>query len=88
MPRSLVLAIASILFATQGLVATQSSAAEPDLWPGLKEEIFGDRVIAENDGVIALFAPETAEDAALVLPAASVTFTVRLWPPSAKAAVV
>lgn len=66
MPRSLVLAIASILFATQGLVATQSSAAEPDLWPGLKEEIFGDRVIAENDGVIALFAPETAEDAALV----------------------
>jgi sulfur-oxidizing protein SoxY len=60
MPRRILLAIASIFFATQGL------AAEPDLWPRLKQEVFGDREIAENDAVLTLFAPETAEDAALV----------------------
>lgn len=60
MPRRILLAMASILF------AAQSWAADPDLWPELRQEIFGDREIAENDGVIALFAPENAEDAALV----------------------
>ncbi|WP_439542503.1 quinoprotein dehydrogenase-associated SoxYZ-like carrier [Hyphomicrobium sp.] len=47
-------------------LSSQCWAADPDLWPGLKQELFGERAIAENDGVVALFAPENAEDAALV----------------------
>jgi sulfur-oxidizing protein SoxY len=42
------------------------AAAEDDLWPGLRAEVFGSREIAENDGAVTLFAPERAEDAALV----------------------
>ncbi|MCC7252833.1 quinoprotein dehydrogenase-associated SoxYZ-like carrier [Hyphomicrobium sp.] len=41
-------------------------AADEDLWPGLKEEVFGERAIAEDDGAVTLYAPERAEDAALV----------------------
>jgi sulfur-oxidizing protein SoxY len=41
-------------------------AADPDLWPALKEEVFGAREIIENDGAVTLYAPENAEDAALV----------------------
>lgn len=40
--------------------------ADEDLWPGLRQEVFGAREIAENDGLVMLFAPERAEDAALV----------------------
>jgi len=43
-----------------------ASAADDDLWPGLREEVFGAREIAENDGTVTLYAPERAEDAALV----------------------
>lgn len=60
MTRRFLLAIASLFLSSQGW------AADPDLWPGLKQEIFGERAIAENDGVVTLFAPENAEDAALV----------------------
>jgi sulfur-oxidizing protein SoxY len=41
-------------------------AAEEDLWPGLRAEVFGAREIADGDGMVTLFAPERAEDAALV----------------------
>lgn len=47
-------------------VCSPSLAADPDLWPELKQELFGARDIAENDGAITLFAPDNAEDAALV----------------------
>jgi sulfur-oxidizing protein SoxY len=47
-------------------LAQPAFAADPDLWPGLREEIFGAREIVENDGVITLYAPENAEDAAIV----------------------
>ena len=60
MIRRLLLAFASLF------LSSQCQAADPDLWPGLKAERFGERAIAENDGVVALFAPENAEDAALV----------------------
>ncbi len=43
-----------------------ASAAEDDLWPGLRQEVFGARDIRENDGMVTLYAPERAEDAALV----------------------
>lgn len=60
MTRRILLAFASLL------LSTQSWATEPDLWPGLKQELFGEREIAENDGTMTLFAPDNAEDAALV----------------------
>jgi sulfur-oxidizing protein SoxY len=40
--------------------------ADDDPWPELKTDIFGDRPLLENTGVIALEAPYRAEDAALV----------------------
>jgi sulfur-oxidizing protein SoxY len=52
------------------------NAAE-DLWPTLKQQTFGDRIIQEENGMVVLEAPETAEDAALV------PLTVRV-PPSVK----
>ena len=56
-------------------------AAEEDVWPGLREEVFGQREIAENDGSVTLFAPERAEDAALV------PLSIRIPGPVAKDAV-
>lgn len=40
--------------------------AEDDPWPGLHQDVFGNRPIAEDDGVVVLEAPMRAEDAALV----------------------
>lgn len=42
------------------------AAAEEDVWPGLRAEVFGDRQVVESDGAVTLYAPERAEDAALV----------------------
>ncbi len=63
------------------ILSSQCWAADPDLWPGLKAEIFGERAIAENDGVVTLFAPDNAEDAALV------PISVR-FPPATSRAIV
>lgn len=60
MTRLILLAAASLFLSSHAL------AADPDLWPGLREELFGNREIIENDGAVALYAPENAEDAALV----------------------
>jgi sulfur-oxidizing protein SoxY len=57
MSRRIFLAVASILF------GTHSGAAEPDLWPGLKEEIFGNREIAEDAALVPIsvrFPPATS----------------------------
>ncbi len=63
--RGLLLAAGIALGALGGAIQG-ALAAEEDLWPGLRTEVFGAREIAENDGVVTLFAPERAEDAALV----------------------
>ncbi|MGE0024351.1 MAG: quinoprotein dehydrogenase-associated SoxYZ-like carrier [Hyphomicrobium sp.] len=55
-----------LLAATSLLLCSPALAADPDLWPGLKAEVFGAREIVANDGVLTLYAPEAAEDAALV----------------------
>ena len=47
-------------------LASNAFAADPDLWPDLKQELYGAREIIENDGAVTLYAPENAEDAALV----------------------
>lgn len=49
-----------------GLALAGPACAEDDVWPGLREEVFGAREIAQNDGAVTLYAPERAEDAALV----------------------
>jgi sulfur-oxidizing protein SoxY len=40
--------------------------AEDDPWPDIRAAVFESRAIAEGDGAIALYAPEQAEDAAVV----------------------
>ncbi len=57
------------------LLAAPAAKAEEDVWPTLKQQTFGDRPIAAEDGMVVLEAPGTAEDAALV------PLTVRV-PPS------
>lgn len=57
---------ATALAACMTLAVPVASGADEDLWPGLRQEVFGAREIVENDGLVTLFAPERAEDAALV----------------------
>jgi sulfur-oxidizing protein SoxY len=66
--RSLLLSPLAAALIAVGWVAGASGPAhaEEDLWPGLREEVFGSREIAENDGSVTLFGPDRAEDAALV----------------------
>ena len=63
--------------ATMLLLGTNSVHAEENLWPVLKEQAFGERPIAEEDGMVVLETPAKVEDAALV------PLTVRV-PPSVK----
>ena len=65
------LAASMLAFAAPGLQAAET------MWPVLKEQAFGDRPIAEGDGMVVLEAPDKVEDAALV------PLTVRV-PPSVK----
>ena len=62
------------LAAGVALAATPPLHAEEDIWPTLKEEAFGDRVIHEEDGMVVLETPQKVEDAALV------PLTVRIPP--------
>jgi sulfur-oxidizing protein SoxY len=48
------------------VVALAPARAGDDPWPDIKAGVFEGRAIAENDGAVALYAPEQAEDAALV----------------------
>jgi sulfur-oxidizing protein SoxY len=43
-----------------------SAQAEDDPWPDIRAAVFDDRPISEDDNAIALYAPEHAEDAAIV----------------------
>ena len=52
--------------ALTGLPATWAQAAEDDPWPGLHQDVFSNRPISEEDGLVTLEAPMRAEDAALV----------------------
>lgn len=72
------MAAAAAFLAGASLMPAGASADE-DLWPSLRAEVFADRAIAENDGVVVIDAPERAEDAALV------PVTVRV-PPTVKGA--
>ena len=63
--------IASLLtlpiFIVVGLFGSAAAPARADdPWPDIRAGVFDKRPIAENDGTIALYAPEQAEDAAIV----------------------
>ncbi len=64
-------AFAAALF----VVGANNAQADEDIWPLLKEQAFGERPIAEEDGMVVLETPAKVEDAALV------PLTVRV-PPS------
>ena len=44
----------------------QAQTAAQDVWPSLSKELFQNRPIIENDGIVILDAPTRAEDAAIV----------------------
>ena len=48
------------------LLFSVTAKADEDVWPTLKQQAFGDRAIAAEDGMVVLEIPGTAEDAALV----------------------
>lgn len=56
---------------------TPASAADDDIWPMLRKDVFGAREIADGKDFLVLDAPEQAEDAAIV------PITVRI-PPAVK----
>ncbi len=59
LPLTLCLALGFVLSLTP-------ARAGDDPWPDIHAGVFAGRAIAENDGALALYAPEQAEDAALV----------------------
>ncbi|ODR99818.1 hypothetical protein AUC68_01355 [Methyloceanibacter methanicus] len=56
----------AVLAACVGVLAATPVHAKEDLWPILREQAFGDRPIAEEDGAVVLETPQKVEDAALV----------------------
>jgi sulfur-oxidizing protein SoxY len=48
------------------LTAPLGARAEDDPWPEIRSAVFEARDIVENDGIVMLYAPDTAEDAALL----------------------
>ncbi len=61
------LGYASAAAALAGLLLLSPAAkADEDVWPTLKQQAFGDRAIAAEDGMVVLEIPGTAEDAAIV----------------------
>jgi sulfur-oxidizing protein SoxY len=68
---------AAALVLSMLVLAAPGADAEEAMWPILKEQSFGDRPIAEEDGMVVLEAPQKVEDAAIV------PLTVRI-PPSVK----
>jgi sulfur-oxidizing protein SoxY len=62
------LALAGVMAAAIGLIplAALAGQAVDDPWPGLAEEIFHGRTLADGRGLIALEMPYRAEDAAIV----------------------
>jgi sulfur-oxidizing protein SoxY len=69
-PENKTMRLASLLFALMAvafaLAPVGPARADDDPWPDIRAGVFDDRAIAENDGTIAIYSPEQAEDAALV----------------------
>jgi sulfur-oxidizing protein SoxY len=59
-------ALAMAALAPQPAVAQQTPASSDQIWQSFKGDVFGDKALAEDDGLVAIEAPKRAEDAALV----------------------
>lgn len=59
-------AAAMVAALAMSLSLPASAAEQSDIWPSLKKDVFGDKAILEEDGKVALEAPQRADDAALV----------------------
>jgi len=59
-------ALAMAALAPQPAGAQQTPASSDQIWQSFKGDVFGDKALAEDDGVVAIEAPKRAEDAALV----------------------
>lgn len=62
--RDLCLAASLLPLLGRTRLAEAQDAGEP--WPDIRNALFGDRTIAENDGIISVEAPKRAYDAAIV----------------------
>ena len=60
------LALPAVAALAASVALVTSARAEDEVWPDIKAAVFEDRAIAEGDGALALYAPEQAEDAAVV----------------------
>jgi sulfur-oxidizing protein SoxY len=59
--------IATLTLATANATLAQTpSAGNQDVWPNLAKQIFGEKVLSDGTGLLALDMPERAEDAAVV----------------------
>lgn len=60
--------IGGVMLLLAGLMAPHSAKADDKeaLWAELKREIFGDREVVPSTGAVTLYAPENAQDAALL----------------------
>lgn len=59
-------AASMIPFALLSDAAMAQAPAEEDVWPGIRKELYAQRPVTEEDGVVILDAPQRAEDAAVV----------------------
>jgi len=55
-----------LMIAAGGWSGARAAAADEDVWPALKKDLFGDRAVVEDTTAVTLDAPYRAEDAALV----------------------
>ena len=60
------LAAATVAIDARSALAQQTPVSAEQIWQSFRGDVFGDRAIAEDDGVVAIEAPKRAEDAALV----------------------
>lgn len=62
----LTVAIALLGISIDGAGAQQTMASSEKIWAGLKGDVFGDRTILSDTGLVRIEAPKRAQDAALV----------------------
>src|SRR5689334_15953732 len=58
--------VALLSIAVAGASVPAPAAADEDIWPSLKTDLFGNREVVEDTSAVTLEAPYRAEDAALV----------------------
>ncbi|TIQ15715.1 MAG: quinoprotein dehydrogenase-associated SoxYZ-like carrier, partial [Mesorhizobium sp.] len=63
---AIVLTVATLFGASGAANAQQTTASSNRIWQALKGDVFGDRAILVDSGVVRIEAPKRAQDAAIV----------------------